>query len=84
MQILVVEHRPTDGETISRGKGVVVDRISNVTQDGFVVRLGVSYFDTDQPSVIYEDPDELACLDYLDSFSELDEEDGAGEEEEET
>ena len=76
MQLMIVEHE-------TKGQGLVVDRISNVSDEGFVVRLGVSFFEQRKPAVEYVDPDELAFVDFIDSVDDLEDDEEEEEQEEE-
>ncbi len=68
-----------------KGQGIVVDRLAHYDTEkgGFLVQLGVAFYDHPVPAVHYHSPEELEQLAVLDYPSDDMEDGDEGEEEEE-
>lgn len=70
-----------------KGQGIVVDRISHYdpVNAGFIIQLGVAFYEHPVPAVHYHAPDDLEQLQVLDfpsdDFEGEDEDENEGEEE---
>jgi hypothetical protein len=68
-----------------KGQGIVVDRLSHYDTEkgGFIVQLGVAFYEHPVPAVHYHSPDELEQNQVLDFPSDdFEDEDEEGEDEE--